>query len=161
MAEFEVFRITPEVGEKCYEYAESTRSQGRWPNERRFTNVKPQYVGRLIRFETGGYGDNGWRRDYFQDNNGQEHVVNYSYEGRTCFREVPCVPEVISSLESLSRKIVKSNLDYSSLPEDDPQRMVIEGTMGGKSRRYKRRKRNSKSRRSKKTKRSRSRRSRI
>ena len=156
MTEFEVFRITPEVGEKCYEYAESTRTQGRWPNEKRFTNVKPRYVGRLIRFETGGYGDNGWRRDYFQDNNGREQVVNYSYEGRTCFREVPCLPEVIPSLESLSRKVVKSNLDYSNLPEDDPQRKVIEGTMGGKSRRYKKSKRSkrSKRRKNKKTKRS-------
>jgi hypothetical protein len=152
MSEFEVFRITPEVGEKCYEYAESTRTEGIWPKERRFTNVQPLYVGRLIRFETGGYGDNGWRRDYFQDNNGREQVVNYSYEGRTCFREVPCRPTVIPSLESLSRKVVKSNLDYSSLPEDDPQRMIIEGTMGGKSRRYKRGK---KSRRNKKTRRNR------
>ena len=160
MTEFEVFRITPEVGEKCYEYAESTRTEGRWPKERRFTNVQPLYVGRLIRFETGGYGDNGWRRDYFQDNNGREQVVNYSYEGRTCFREVPCRPAVIPSLESLSRKVVKSNLDYSNLPQDDPQRMIIEGTMGGKSRRYKRSRNNKKSKRSrnKKIKRSRSKR---
>jgi hypothetical protein len=159
MSEFEVFRITPEVGEKCYEYAESTRTEGRWPKERRFTNVQPLYVGRLIRFETGGYGDNGWRRDYFQDNNGREQVVKYSYEGKTCFREVPCRPAVIPSLESLSRKVVKSNLDYSSLPEDDPQRMIIERTMGGESRRYKRSRNNKKSkRRNKKTKRSRSKR---
>jgi hypothetical protein len=163
MTEFEVFRITPEVGEKCYEYAESTRTEGRWPKERRFTNVQPLYVGRLIRIEEGGYGDNGWRRDYFQDNNGREQVVNYSYEGRTCFREVPCRPAVIPSLESLSRKVVKSNLDYSSLPEDDPQRMIIEGTMGGKSRRYKRSKKSrnnkkSRRRRNKNTKRSRSKR---
>lgn len=163
MTEFEVFRITPEVGEKCYEYAESTRTEGRWPKERRFTNVQPLYVGRLIRFETGGYGDNGWRRDYFQDNNGREQVVNYSYEGRTCFREVPCLPAIIPSLESLSRKVVKSNLDYSNLPQDDPQRMIIEGTMGGKSRRYKKSKRSrnnkkSKRRRNKKIKRSRSKR---
>ena len=41
MAEFEVFRITPEVGEQCYEYAESARTQGRRPNEQRFTNVPP------------------------------------------------------------------------------------------------------------------------
>ena len=160
MSDFEVFRITPEVGEKCYEYAESTRSQGRWPNEKRFTNVQPRYVGRLIRFETGGYGDNSWRRDYFQDNSGREQVVNYSYEGNTCFREVPCSPAVIPSLESLSRNVVKSNSDYFSLPEDDPQIMVIEVTVGGRSRRYRRyrkSKRSKRSKRSKKTKRSRSR----
>jgi|694.fasta_scaffold20903_9 hypothetical protein len=158
MTEFEVFRITPEVNEKCYEYAESTRSQGRWPNERRFTNVKPQYVGRLIKIETGGYGDNGWRRDYFQDNTGKERVVNYSYEGNTCFREVPCLPAVVPSLESLSRNVVKKNMDYSSLPQDDPQRMIIEGANGGKNRRHKRSKKNKRSRRSKKTKRTRSKR---
>ena len=126
MAEIEVFRITPEVGEKCYEYAESTRSQGSRPNEKRFTNVQPRYVGRLIRFETGGWGDGGWRKDYFEDNNGIEQVVNYSYEGKTCFREVPC---------------------RSSLPEDDHQGMIIERASGGKGRRHKR---------SKKTKRSKS-----
>ena len=153
MAEIEVFRITPEVGEKCYEYAESTRSQGSRPNEKRFTNVQPRYVGRLIRFETGGWGDGGWRKDYFEDNNGIEQVVNYSYEGNTCFREVPCPPAVIPSLESLSRKVVKQNLDYSSLPEDDPQRMIIEGANGGKSRRHKRSK---KTKRSKRKSRSRS-----
>ncbi len=33
MTEFEVFRITPQKDDgKCYEYAESTRTQGRYPN---------------------------------------------------------------------------------------------------------------------------------
>ena len=133
MAEIEVFRITPEVGEKCYEYAESTRSQGSRPNEKRFTNVQPRYVGRLIRFETGGWGDGGWRKDYFEDNNGIEQVVNYSYEGNTCFREVPC---------------------RSSLPEeDDHQGMIIKRASGGKGRRHKRSK---KTKRSKRKSRSRS-----
>jgi hypothetical protein len=130
MTEYEVFRITPEVNEKCYEYAESTRSQGTWPNEQRFTIVQPLYVGTLIKTERGGYGDNGWRRDYFQDNTGKEHVVNYSYGGYTCFREVPCLPNIIPSLESLTRNVVKKNYDYSSLPQDDPQRMIIEGDIG-------------------------------
>lgn len=86
MSEFEVFRITPEVGNLCYEYAESTRSEGRWPSQRHFTNSVPLYVGSLIKVETGGYGDNGWRRDFFEDNAGLEHIVNYSYAGTTCFR---------------------------------------------------------------------------
>jgi hypothetical protein len=149
MTEVEVFRITPEVG-KCYEYAESTRTQGRYPNQRRFTINTPLYVGRLTRTETGGYGDNGWKRDYFQDNTGTEHVVNYSYEGNTCFREVDCRPAVIPSLESLSRNVVKANFNYSHLPLDDPQRMIIDNGKG-RSRKYK------KSKRSKKTKRRRSR----
>jgi hypothetical protein len=101
MSEFEVFRITPEVGNLCYEYAESTRIEGRWPSERHFTNSVPLYVGRLIKVKTGGYGDHGWRRDYFEDNKGVEHVVNYSYGGTTCFRAVPCVEEV-KNAESLA-----------------------------------------------------------
>ena len=91
MTKIEVFRIEPEVGEKCYEYAESTTTEGKWPDEKHFTNIEPLYVGRFIKSEIGGRGDGGWRRDYFQDNKGTEHVVNYSYEGKTCFREVPCI----------------------------------------------------------------------
>ena len=101
---FEVFRIEPEVGENCYEYAEyeyaeSTSTKNSYLNQKYFTNIRPLYVGKLIRYDRGGWGDGSWRTDYFQDNTGKEHVVNYSYEGRTCFREVPCllpdVPEEI------------------------------------------------------------------
>jgi len=73
-------------------------------------------------------------------------------------------PAVIPSFESLSRDVVKKNYDYTDLPEDDPQRIIIEAVNGGKTRRHKKSKRsrrsrrNSKSRRNKKTKRSRSRR---
>jgi len=152
MSKFEVFRIVPEVGEKCYEYAESTRTEGYWPNQRRFTNVKPLYVGRLIRFETGGYGDNAWRKDYFKDNYGQEHVVNYSYIGNTCFREVPCLPNEVPSLQDLSRKVVTQNIGLYSLGKDDPLKTIIDNT-GGKNRRHKRSKKNRKSKRNKKSRR--------
>jgi len=137
MAEIEIFRLTPVVGETCYEYAESTRRQGRYPRERYFTNTQPLYVGHFVRSERGGFGDGGWQRDYFKDNTGKEHVVNYSYEGTTCFREVPCRPAAITRLETLTRKVVKDNIDYSALPEGDRQRTVIEETFGGKSRRSK------------------------
>lgn len=151
MTEFEIFRISPKVGEKCYEYAESTRKQGRYPNERYFTKTQPLYVGRLIRTERGGFGDGGWQTDYFQDNE-KEHFVNYSYEGNTCFREVPCRPAVIPSLETLSRNVVKQGIDYSALPEDDPRRKVIEQqSFGGKNRRHKRSKKRTWSRKYKKS----------
>jgi hypothetical protein len=123
MTEYEVFRITPEVGEKCYEYAECTHSD---TNGRKFTNVIPVYVGRLKRFVIGGYGDNGWRIDYFEDNTGQEHIVYHSYEGTTCFREVACLPAVIPTLESSAAKVVIEHLDCYQLSKDDPRRMVIE-----------------------------------
>ena len=99
---FEVFRITPEVGNLCYEYAEYTQIDG----GRYFTNIKPLYVGRLKRFEEGGYGDNRWRTDYFEDNNGVEHVVPYSYEGTTCFRQVPCLPHDVLNAVSLKISLV-------------------------------------------------------
>ena len=93
--EVEVFRITTEIGDKYYEYAESTRSKGKWPDQRRFTTNKLLYVGKLIKIITGGYGDNGWKIVQFQDNNGQIQTVNYSYEGNTCFREVSSLPKNI------------------------------------------------------------------
>jgi hypothetical protein len=85
--EIEVYRMTPTLG-KFYEHAEYTRRQGRWPNEHYFVNKPPKYVGEFVRFVEGGYGDNGWRIDYFKDENGNEIAVNYTYEGTTCFREV-------------------------------------------------------------------------
>ena len=84
----EVFRIIPTPG-KCYEHAEYTNRLGHYPEIRYFTNVQPRYVGVFVRFEAGGHGDGSWRTDYFNDN-GTIIVVPYSYEGRTCFREVPC-----------------------------------------------------------------------
>ena len=39
--------------------------------------------------------------DHFQDNTGQKHIVYYSYEGTTCFREVPTT---IFTFESLSKQ---------------------------------------------------------
>ncbi len=92
MTEYEIFGESPIVNDGfCYEYAEYTRSEGRYPNERYFTNIQPLYVGKLIRIESGGWGDGRWRKDHFEDNYGKEHVVNYSYAGRTCFRSVPCL----------------------------------------------------------------------
>lgn len=129
MAEIEVFRITPEIG-KCYEHVEATREQGRWPNERYFTTNTPRYVGRFIKQVQKGFGDNSSIRDYFQDNNGNEQIVDYSYEGKTCFREVPCLPNNVPSLEELSRKIVKKKVDYSDLPEDSFVKELIKKQEG-------------------------------
>jgi len=85
----EMFRISPELN-KYYEYAEYTHKEGNYPNQRYFINTLPRYVGMFIRRMEGGYCDGSWRTDYFLDENGNEISVNYSYEGTTCFREVPC-----------------------------------------------------------------------
>lgn len=101
MNEIEVFRIEPKIG-KCYEHVECTRKEG---IKRCFTSVPLKYVGKKIRREEGGWGDNGWVRDIFFD--GQKlNIINYSYEGRTCFREVPQqTPTYIDDITNLSRKI--------------------------------------------------------
>jgi len=87
--EKEVFRITPVLG-KCYEWAESTRRSGAWPNERRFAPTENViYVGELINISKGGWGDGSWRTDTFLHKETKTHV-HYSYGGDTCFIEVPC-----------------------------------------------------------------------
>ena len=143
MAEIEVFRITPTI-DKCYEHVEATRIEGSWPNTRYFTTNTPRYVGRFIKRVIQRSGDGGSVTDYFEDNNGNEQTVDYSYQGRTCFREVPCLSTNIPSLEELSRKIVKTQ-DYSNLDKDSYIKELIE--KGG--RRKKRRSIRSKSKKQK------------
>jgi len=120
MTEVQVFRLTPALN-RCYEHAEYTRRQGNYPNERYFVNIPPRYVGEFIRFESGGWGDGGWRRDFFRDLNRNEVVVNYSYEGRTCFREVPCGPpplprEHLESIKNRNRIPTLKSLAFAQLP---------------------------------------------
>jgi hypothetical protein len=85
---FEVFRKTPEVG-KYYEYAECTEKIGSYSenNDKYFTTNPLRYVGKYIKHERYGWGDNA---DHFAifDNKGEEIRIEYSYEGNTCFREV-------------------------------------------------------------------------
>jgi len=79
--ETEVYRLTPEQG-KCYEYAECTRKEGRWPNERYYTTHPLKLVGKFIKHESIGYHDNAQHWDIFEYG-----TVHYSYSGDTCFRE--------------------------------------------------------------------------
>jgi hypothetical protein len=105
MTETEVFRIVPVVGDgKCYEYAEATRSEGIWPFVKYFTTNNLLYLGKIIRIETGGWRDAKWRKDYFEDDYGNEHIVNYSYSGTTCFREVPCDATIEENVGGKSRR---------------------------------------------------------
>ena len=87
-AEVEVFRIMPTPG-KCYEHAEYTREVGRHPDTRYYFRGQPRYVGKHIRDERRGYGNGGEYFSFFDDN-GTVNRVEYSYENRTCFKEVPC-----------------------------------------------------------------------
>ena len=88
-AEVEVFRIEPTPG-KCYEHAEYTRQEGRYPDkERYYFRGQPKYVGKHVSHHRDGYGDGSHSWDIFDDN-GKENRVDYSYEGHTSFREVDC-----------------------------------------------------------------------
>lgn len=89
MAEVEVFRLTKFDKNKCYEFALKTRSEGRWPNEKHYTTNPLQYLGMYTRSEEWGYNDNHGGAEYFDDN-GEVNRIEYDYEGKTCFREVPC-----------------------------------------------------------------------
>lgn len=86
MTEIEVFRLTPIPG-KYYETALHTRSVGRYPDTKYYTTNIPIYVGKFIKHISTGYGDSAQHYDIFNDN-GKEIIVQYTYEGTTCFREV-------------------------------------------------------------------------
>jgi len=81
--ETEVYRLTPEKG-KYYEYAECTRKEGKWPNERYYTTNALEFVGKFIEHKSEGYRDNAHHWDIFENG-----MVRYSYEGNTCFRVRP------------------------------------------------------------------------
>jgi len=83
----EVFRLTPILG-KCYMYAEATSRQGSYPTHKYFTTNELHYVGVFKEHLQYGYHDNAIHIGVF-DNYGTEVRVNYSYEGNTCFIEVP------------------------------------------------------------------------
>jgi|LakMenEpi03Aug12_release.lakeMendotaPanAssembly.Ray.scaffolds.fasta_scaffold345989_2 hypothetical protein len=83
----EVFRLTPEVG-KRYRYAEATSRQGSYPTQKYFTTNEVHYVGVFKEHLQYGYRDNAIHIGVF-DNYGTEVRVNYSYDGNTCFIEIP------------------------------------------------------------------------
>lgn len=79
----EVFRLTTEIGKK-YKYAEYTESVG----DRYYAPIEAvKYVGVLVKIEHGGFSDDRWQRDTF-DNEGEITIVDYSYQGRTSFIEI-------------------------------------------------------------------------
>ena len=85
--EIEVYRCKLEVG-KYYETAHYTKKTGTWGqrNEKYFTTNKLIYVGKYVKTERSGWGDGGRVWEVFDDN-GEKKIVEYNYEGTTCFRE--------------------------------------------------------------------------
>jgi hypothetical protein len=86
--EVEVFQKELESS-KCYEHAEYTRKEGVYPHERYYFSGQPNYVGKFVSHHRDGYNDGSRAWNIF-DKNGTTIRVDYSYEGRTCFREVGC-----------------------------------------------------------------------
>lgn len=92
--ETEVFRIMPKPG--CYyETAVYTKKTGKWPNEKYFTLDTPGYVGKFIRHVQIGDRNETAHYDVF-DKNGEEIQVNYTADGKTCYREVEPPPQTVS-----------------------------------------------------------------
>jgi len=113
--EEEVFRIIPQIN-KAYETAICTRKTGIHPNDRYYTTNPVVYVGIAIKNVTYGYGDGSCGYVLFSKN-GIEEKVEYTYEGTTCFREVPIKPCEIPSLFFLSHEVVKKHYDMNELKE--------------------------------------------
>ena len=87
MMEIEVFRLTPEKG-KYYVTTTCTRKVGHWPNTKYYTTNPLQYVGEFVKHFQQGWADGAQHWDIFT-NNGKDEIVHYTYEGTTCFLEVP------------------------------------------------------------------------
>ena len=94
--EYQVYRMLhpdSKYGKNHFNYQDSyicaryTRESGSWPNEKYYTTERPRYVGRYVRREEFGYGDQGGRTDYF-DINGKSIPIEMDYEGRVCFKPV-------------------------------------------------------------------------
>ena len=123
--EIEVFRIRTEV-DKCYEHIEATRSEylGGMGNFRYFSTNQPRYVGKFIRQERYGSGDGGEVIDVFSDN-GKEVRVNYSYEGFTCFIEVPCKIYLNSKAKNQAlRNVYETKTGQSANPGQGPANSI-------------------------------------
>ena len=86
---YQVYRLTPVVG-KYYEYTEADTVTCVYPNQIHFSKTKPTYVGQYIKKNEYGYCDNKETIYHFKNNITKKiHVIRLSYEGRSCFREVP------------------------------------------------------------------------
>jgi len=101
MGETEVFRILP-INGKCYEHAEYTRKTGSNSSEKYYSSTRPKYVGRCLKTYKEGDGDgNDTYTTFRNDATDEQTTVKYSYEGKTCFKEVPCLNRYIGAIKSV------------------------------------------------------------
>jgi hypothetical protein len=145
--EVEVFREDLEPG-KCYEHAEFTRKTGyslRDQDVRYYFRGQPRYVGKHVSHHTVGDRNDRHSWDIFDDN-GRVNRVDYSYEGRTSFREVPCRDD--KTLRNVLDKygiqgeagtgpanIIRGFAGYTALPNGKGSAGAGAGAKGGRRRR--------------------------
>jgi len=82
----EVFRVIKFDKNVEYGYAYYTKKEGRYPNEKYYTNNEIKYVGKYketINYGHFGDGHNGC--EVFITDKGEITRVNYDYEGKLCF----------------------------------------------------------------------------
>lgn len=85
--ETEVFRLSIFDKTKCYGFAMRTRRESRYPNEKYYSTNPILYLGKHVKSERWGYGDNHGGAEIFENNGIQRRIV-YDYDGNTCFKEV-------------------------------------------------------------------------
>jgi hypothetical protein len=68
-----------------------------------------------------GSGDGGSCYAVFE-NDGKENMVQYTYEGTRCFREI--IPYTVPSLQLLSSIIVKDNYDLDNAENNDYKEII-------------------------------------
>ena len=82
----EVYRIKPEL-DKYYETVEYTRKEGKWPDEKYYTIIKPLYVGKFLNETISGYGDN--------------KIVCYHFEN-----DIKIIMKIILNIRIINQKVI-------------------------------------------------------
>jgi hypothetical protein len=110
--ETEVFRLDSKSAPpnnfdktKCYAFALYSRKEGEWPNERYYTSHPLQYLGKHVRSEEWSSGHHHGGAEIFV-HDGKETRIVFDYDGKTCFKIVPCFSEG-GNIKRRSRKMKK------------------------------------------------------
>jgi hypothetical protein len=112
----EVYRTKPKPG-KYYETVEYTRKEGKWPDEKYYTIIKPLYVGKFLNETISGYSDNKIVCYHFENDIKKcRSDVYLNYEGTTSFLEVNCRSlETKQRILALSKMMITKTLPTSEL----------------------------------------------
>ena len=117
---YQVYRLTPVIGQ-YYEYTEADTVTCVYPNQIYTSRTKPVYVGQYINSYGFGYGDNRVCIYHFKNNITKKiDEIRLSYEGRSCFKEVPGINiDYIENRKQMVAFIKGSISPYSSIQKLD------------------------------------------